>query len=87
MKIKRILVRILLNSKLNKNLIKLKFIYKYRLAIKGCALYIFINFNNFIIGIINSYTKILNLRIGYRYKKISLNLILEGVDNIILKIL
>ena len=39
------------------------------------------------IGIINSYTKILNLRIGYRYKKISLNLILRGVDNIILKIL
>ena len=45
------------------------------------------NFNNFVIGIINSYTKILNLRIGYRYKKISLNLILRGVDNIILRIL
>ena len=45
------------------------------------------NFNNSIIGTINSYTKALNLRIGYRYKKISLNLVLEGVDNIILKIL
>ena len=87
MKIKGILIKILFNSRLNRNLIKLKFIYKYKLAIKGCALYIFINFNNFIIGIINSYTKILNLRIGYRYKKISLNLILKGVDNIILEIL
>ena len=35
----------------------------------------------------DSYTKILNLRIEYRYKKISLNLILRGVNNIILKIL
>ena len=87
MKIERILVRILLNSKLNRNLIKLKFIYKYRLAIKGCVLYILINFNNFIIGTINSCTKVLNLRIGYRYKKIFLDLILKGVDNIILEIL
>ena len=87
MKIKGILVRILFNSRLNKNLIKLEFIYKYKLAIKGYALYIFINFNNSIIGTINSYTKILNLRIGYRYKKIFLNLILGGVNNIILKIL
>ena len=87
MKIKGILVRILLNSKLNRNLIKLEFIYKYRLTIKRCALYIFINFNNSIIGIINSYIKILNLRIGYRYKKVSLDLILGGVNNIILKIL
>ena len=87
MKIEGIPIRILLNNKLNRNLIKLEFIYKYRLAIKRCALYILINFNNFIIGIINSYTKVLNLRIGYRYKKISLNLILKGVDNIILKIL
>ena len=87
MKIKRILVRILFNSKLNKNLIKLEFIYKYRLAIKGYILYILINFNNFIIGIINSYTKALNLRIGYRYKKISLDLILKEVNNIILEIL
>ena len=39
------------------------------------------------IDIINSYTKALNLRIGYRYKKISLNLVLRGVDNIILGIL
>ena len=45
------------------------------------------NFNNFIIDIINSYTKALNLRIGRRYKKISLNLVLEGVDNITLEIL
>ena len=87
MKIKGILVKILLNNKLNKNLIKLEFIYKYRLAIKGCVLYILINFNNSIIGIIDSYTKALNLRIGYKYKKISLNLVLKGVDNIILKIL
>ena len=54
---------------------------------KSCALYILINFNNSIIGTINSYTKVLNLRIRYRYKKISLNLILRGVNNIILKIL
>ena len=87
MKIKGILVRILLNSRLNRNLIKLKFIYKYRLAIKGCVLYALINFNNFMIGIINSYTKVLNLRIGYRHEKISLDLILEGVDNITLGIL
>ena len=39
------------------------------------------------IGTINSYTKALNLRIGCRYKKISLDLILEGVNNIILEIL
>ena len=39
------------------------------------------------IGTINSYTKVLNLRIGYKYKKISLNLVLKGVDNIILGIL
>ena len=39
------------------------------------------------IGIINSYIKALNLRIEYRYKKISLNLVLGGVDNITLKIL
>ena len=45
------------------------------------------NFNNSIIGTVDNYTKALNLRIGYRYKKISLNLILERVDNIILKIL
>ena len=45
------------------------------------------NFDNSIIGIINSYTKALNLRIGRRYKKISLNLILKGVNNIILEIL
>ena len=87
MKIKGILVRILFNSKLNRNLIKLKFIYKYRLAIKRCALYILINFNNSIIGTINSCIKALNLRIEYKYKKIFLDLILEGVDNIILKIL
>ena len=87
MKIEGILVRILLNSRLNKNLIKLEFIYKYRLAIKRYALYILINFNNFIIGTINNYTKALNLRIGYRYKKISLDLILGGVNNIILEIL
>ena len=87
MKIKGILVRILLNNKLNKNLIKLEFIYKYRLAIKGCILYILINFNNSIIGTIDSYTKVLNLRIGYKYKKIFLDLILKEVDNIILEIL
>ena len=45
------------------------------------------NFNNSIIGIINSYTKVLNLRIGYRYKKISLNLILKKINNITLEIL
>ena len=39
------------------------------------------------IGIVNSYTKVLNLRIRYRHKKISLDLILKGVNNIILKIL
>ena len=77
----------MLNNKLSKNLIKLEFIYKYRLAIKGYALYILINFDNSIIGIVDSYTKVLNLRIGYRYKKISLNLVLGGVNNIILKIL
>ena len=87
MKIKGILVRILFNNKLSKNLIKLKFIYKYRLAIKRRALYILTNFNNSIIGIVDSYTKVLNLRIGYRHKKIFLNLILGGVDNIILEIL
>ena len=87
MKIKGIPIRILLNSRLNKNLIKLEFIYKYRLAIKRYTLYTFINFNNSIIDTINSYTKALNLKIGYRYKKISLDLILGGVDNITLKIL
>ena len=87
MKIKGILVRILLNNKLNRNLIKLKFIYKYKLVIKGCILYILTNFDNSIIGIINSCIKVLNLRIEYRHKKISLDLILEGVDNIILEIL
>ena len=45
------------------------------------------NFDNSIIGTINSCTKALNLRIGYRYKKISLDLILGGVNNITLKIL
>ena len=45
------------------------------------------NFNNFIIGTINSCTKVLNLRIEYKYKKISLDLVLEEVDNIILRIL
>ena len=50
-------------------------------------LYIFINFDNSIIGTINSYIKILNLKIGCRYKKIFLNLILGGVNNIILEIL
>ena len=39
------------------------------------------------IGTINSCTKVLNLRIGYRYKKIFLNLILKEVNNIILGIL
>ena len=87
MKIKGILVRILLNSKLSRNLIKLKFIYKYRLAIKGCALYALINFDNFMIGIVDSCTKVLNLKIGYRYEKIFLDLILRGVNNIILGIL
>ena len=87
MKIEGIPIRILLNNKLNRNLIKLEFIYKYRLAIKGCVLYALMNFDNSIIGIVDSYTKILNLRIGYRYKKISLNLILRGVNNITLGIL
>ena len=87
MKIKGILIRILLNNKLSRNLIKLEFIYKYRLAIKEYALYILINFNNSIIDIINSCIKVLNLRIGYRYKKISLDLVLRGVNNIILGIL
>ena len=50
-------------------------------------LYTLINFNNLVIGIVDSYTKVLNLRIGYKYKRISLNLILGGVNNIILKIL
>ena len=45
-----------------------------------------LNFNRIIIDIINSYTKALNLRIGYRYKKILFNLIFRGVDNITLKI-
>ena len=45
------------------------------------------NFDNFMIGIINSYTKALNLRIGCRYKKIFLDLILEEVNDIILRIL
>ena len=44
------------------------------------------NFNNSIIGIIDSYTKVLNLRIGYRHEKISLNLVLRGVNNITLRI-
>ena len=87
MKIKRIPIRILLNNRLNKNLIKLEFIYKYKLTIKKYTLYILINFNNSIISIINSYTKALNLRIEYRYKKISLNLVLKEVDNITLRIL
>ena len=87
MKIKGIPIRILFNNKLSRNLIKLEFIYKYRLAIKRCALYIFMNFDNSIIGTIDSCTKALNLRIGYRYKKIFLDLILGGVDNIILGIL
>ena len=77
----------MLNSRLSRNLIKLKFIYKYKLVIKRCALYILINFNNFVIGIVDSYTKVLNLRIRYRYKKISLDLILKGINNITLKIL
>ena len=87
MKIEGILVRILFNNRLNRNLIKLEFIYKYRLAIKRCALYALMNFNNFVIDIVDSYTKVLNLRIGCRYKKISLDLVLGGVDNIILGIL
>ena len=45
------------------------------------------NFDNSIIGTINSCTKALNLKIRCRYKKISLNLVLGGVDNIILGIL
>ena len=87
MKIEGILVRILLNNRLSRNLIKPEFIYKYRLVIKRCTLYILTNFNNSIIGTINSYIKALNLKIGYRYEKISLDLILRGVDNITLKIL
>ena len=34
-----------------------------------------LNFNKIIIGIIKSYTKPLNLRIGCRFKKYSFNLI------------
>ena len=71
----------------NRNLIKLEFIYKYRLAIKRYTLYILINFNNSIIGTIDSYIKALNLRIGCRYKKISLDLVLKKINNITLKIL
>ena len=40
-----------------------------------------------IIDTVSSYTKILNLKIGYKHEKISLNLILGGVDNITLEIL
>ena len=49
--------------------------------------YALINFNNSIIGTINSCIKVLNLRIGYRYKKISLDLVLKGINNITLGIL
>ena len=87
MKIKGIPVRILLDSRLSRNLIKLEFIHKYRLAIKRCALYILTNFDNFVIGTVNSYIKALNLRIRCRYEKISLDLVLGGVNNIILGIL
>ena len=45
------------------------------------------NFNNFVIGTVDSYTKVLNLRIGCRHKKISLDLILGEVDDITLEIL
>ena len=38
------------------------------------------------IGIVKSYTKALNLRIGRRYEKILLDLVFRGVDNITLEI-
>ena len=50
-------------------------------------LYILINFDGIIIGIIKSYTKLLNLKIGWRYKKYLFDLVLGGVDNITLGIL
>ena len=43
------------------------------------------NFNGIIINTIKSYTKTLNLRIGRRYKRYLFNLILNKVDNIILR--
>ena len=45
------------------------------------------NFNRLIIGTINNYIKVLNLRIGYRYERYLFNLVLKGIDNIILGIL
>ena len=49
--------------------------------------YLILNFNEIIIGTVSSCTKALNLKIGRRYKKISLNLVLGGVDDITLGIL
>ena len=72
---KGILIKILINSRLNKVLIKFKFIKKYKLFITKYKLYIILNFNKIIINIIKYYTKILNLRIEYKYKKYLFNLI------------
>ena len=44
-----------------------------------------LNFNRIIIGTIKSYTKVLNLKIGRRYKRYLFNLILSKVDNITLE--
>ena len=86
-KVKGILIKILINSRLNRDLIKFKFIKKYQLPITKCKLYTVLNFNGIIIDIIKSYTKLLSLRIGCRFKRYLFNLIQGGVDNITLRIL
>ena len=64
-KVNRILIRILINSRLSRDLIKPKFIEKYRIPIKKKSkLYRLYNFNNTLIRKVNSYTKLLNLKIG-----------------------
>ena len=85
MKIKGIPIKILINNRSNKDLIKPKFIRKYNLPIIKRKLYIVLNFNEIEIGTVKSYTKILNLRIGRRYKRYLFNLILNKVDDITLR--
>ena len=57
-------MRVIINSGLSRDLIKLSFIRKYSLPIRKYEPYVLINFDGLIIGTVNSYTKILNLRIG-----------------------
>ena len=84
-KVEGIPVRILLDSGSSRDLIRPEFVNRHRLPTTKCKPYALTNFDGTMIGTVDSSTMV-NLRIGRRNEKISLDLVPGGVDDITLGI-